>query len=857
MAPKKGRITIEGLHAAAAKAAEVEVKSLPSEGKGLALTCTFLAVCDCNGRLLPDAAPTCRNHGLFQWRIEGDGLSETSNSTVRCDHALAENRNIPLPDSWRFALRCQGLQTIANKSAQVLAARSGLEALECHVLGVAKPSPSMTGLDRAPGTEVALREPNTDTKLSVLLCALVRDNVWVCFTPNGIQPPAGGSNYLDGLIVKDIISEAWCAEPARKKSKARARNGELCTWATLHTSTWSFTLALASFMAEEHRARAEHRALDVSVAGQGFESDVWRWPPNSGNSILAVVWTWQRSGEQRFEFARVRLDHVFARQGMPAPQNSDADGSLYDRLLRAADNEGELGKAPCKYLGLDCGGFFEPDPAKWPAAAYQACLGKMKASVTFLWEHVTQGGQPLRASISANDLLHHNRDIPHNPLGRGAPYGLAFTSDFLTAVAGNVLPGICYKGVCYDAERPEITATLPNGGVNIQDESIFWALPSGAVRCWSLRELVETRPDELLPEDSEAAYSSVAAELGYDVLGCGSDADILQLREEPGTLAERRWCQIAWTMPPDEAHSCWFLVNPAEPDVAKPPKLLCRSLTCVRLELQNARVASSAKLRRAWESRLEDNARAVESLLDNAALWRRVNGPDPELLLQPTEALLVAAHAAAAAAVAWSDATAGAHGLDSYSAEVKRAADKAASLFLGRHSARAFQHHAASAVRRTHENGGFALESPGGRNGAAEAEAGRGEGRSPRGRGRKRSAPLRRRRRTSTDWIWMNSSGDPAASRAAGCAVWQWRLRSLSTKCGYCSSCITTTFTWHLGGAQTRPPRRGGLQGVVVNMLYSELAPMFNAASSTRGCSFLLPSRRSCADHRMSSAGTR
>ena len=87
-------------------------------------------------------------------------------------------------------------------------------------------------------------------------------------------------------------------------------------------------------------------------------------------------------------------------------------------------------------------------------------------------------------------------------------------------------------------------AALPHGGLDVQEERLYWALPDGRVVCWSLRELAEVRPDELAPQDSEEACRSVAAEFGYDVLGCAGDAEILLLREDPGTLADSRWTPL-------------------------------------------------------------------------------------------------------------------------------------------------------------------------------------------------------------------------------------------------------------------------------------------------------------------------
>ena len=507
----------------------------------------------------------------------------------------------------------------------------------------------------------------------MLLCAHVQDTVWICYSPDCAS---GGSFSFEDLLVKDVVAEAAAQAPPRKRAKGRASGSPLSAWASRHTSAWNLVVAAAGFKAEECRAAAGHRTFDEAAASAGFEANPWQWPPNSAHAEVAALWVWQRSGERRHELVKARLHHALERQAIPSPADTDADGALWDRLLRAAELEGELRKAPCKYLGLEWQGVFEADPAKWPAQGYQAGLGKTKAEVCFCWEHVTLGGKPLHGSISVTHLLHGKNAVPHNPLPRSAPYGLTFTPAFLAAVAENVLPGLCYKGVVYDAEKPELTPALPHGGRDLQDEQLYWALPCGSVRCWSLRELVEARPHEKAPADSAEAYRSVAAELGYDVLGQASDADLLWLREEPGTLAERRWDSVSWTTPQDEASSCWWLANAGEEDGGEEPKFLCRSLTVLRLELSHARIASSAKLRRAWEGRQEDNARAVEALLNNAGLWRHVRGPDPELLMNPTEELLVAAHAAASSAEALAEVRRGADGLDSYAAELTAAVGK-------------------------------------------------------------------------------------------------------------------------------------------------------------------------------------
>jgi hypothetical protein len=67
------------------------------------------------------------------------------------------------------------------------------------------------------------------------------------------------------------------------------------------------------------------------------------------------------------------------------------------------------------------------------------------------------------------------------------------------------------------------------------------------------------------------------------------------------------------------------------------------------MELQQSRVASTDRLRREWERRLEDNTSAVASLSNNAYWWSHIDGPDVELLREPTPVLLAEAQQCAAA----------------------------------------------------------------------------------------------------------------------------------------------------------------------------------------------------------------
>ena len=62
----------------------------------------------------------------------------------------------------------------------------------------------------------------------------------------------------------------------------------------------------------------------------------------------------------------------------------------------------------------------------------------------------------------------------------------------------------------------------------------------------SLRELYVARPDQLHMHNSQEAYKETASELHYDVLGVAPEEQLMAFKEDPGTLANKRWRPIEW-----------------------------------------------------------------------------------------------------------------------------------------------------------------------------------------------------------------------------------------------------------------------------------------------------------------------
>ena len=453
-------------------------------------------------------------------------------------------------------------------------------------------------------------------------------------------------------VVKNIASVVEDGAP-RKRIRAHLRESELRKLAADKSSKLERLLAIASYKAEE--IRAEGGSLDEQEALARFELNPFRWDTEGWQSQVDIcfLWTWQGTdGTRQKAFVYPRLDNVFKRQVPRPPMLDEADVDILRGLQEAACLETKQSKAPCEYLGVHLGkGKYEPDPTKWPCRSYPGA--KTHAMVYYEWVHVLCEGSPYRCSIRVNDLRHNQRAVPGNPLKPSACSNLTFSIEFMQAVAANVHPSLKFKGIAYEQqERPAILEQLPHEGVDIQDDALYWTMPDGQCECWSVREVAHKRPDELIHAAEgmlEAAYTLVAQEFGYHVLGKGSDEHVDALRAEPGTLADRNWEKYTWVRPADESATCWWVANAAEANKKETTKLKCRSLTSLRLELQASRLATSGKLRKEWDRRLHDNAAAVDRLRNNLNLWKHVSGPDPERLLKPSEADLLAAQQGAAA----------------------------------------------------------------------------------------------------------------------------------------------------------------------------------------------------------------
>ena len=192
-------------------------------------------------------------------------------------------------------------------------------------------------------------------------------------------------------------------------------------------------------------------------------------------------------------------------------------------------------------------------------------------------------------------------------------------------------------------ERPEIAPALPREGLDALDEPVYWTLPDGRCVCKSARQLAVMNEYELEATNTIEMYLAVAKAYKYACLGEIPPDVVDAFLQDPGTLKEEKWKSMVvpharW--PEHEASKCWWLTNAFAPDEEEKPKLMPRSLTCLRIELGQHRVATARKLVREREQRQAQNEAAVRVNEEQGSLWLNAGGPRISSLFEPDEATM-------------------------------------------------------------------------------------------------------------------------------------------------------------------------------------------------------------------------
>ena len=163
--------------------------------------------------------------------------------------------------------------------------------------------------------------------------------------------------------------------------------------------------------------------------------------------------------------------------------------------------------------------------------------------------------------------------------------------------------GAQYVGITYESDRPVFQCEVPNGGLDIQDEQVYWHFASGAA-CYSLRQLYTTPESDFKLYEEDEPYLAIGRKMGWDLLGiCENEVHlaeydlitflvgvcllvlsfslfsfgvstlvfrlgicrlappcVLWYLNDRGTLADERWKALTWSRPANETAQCWWLV---------------------------------------------------------------------------------------------------------------------------------------------------------------------------------------------------------------------------------------------------------------------------------------------------------
>ena len=128
----------------------------------------------------------------------------------------------------------------------------------------------------------------------------------------------------------------------KKRIKPHLPERALRNAALKHSSKLDQVLAIACYRAEEIRAGAEHRDMNMEVALAAFEQNPFRWAARGRQSQVEVAFFWSWCGSDGAKskcFSFAMLHHVLARQ-VPRPAAlAQSDADLWKSLTGIASVE--------------------------------------------------------------------------------------------------------------------------------------------------------------------------------------------------------------------------------------------------------------------------------------------------------------------------------------------------------------------------------------------------------------------------------------------------------------------------------------------------------------------------------------
>ena len=483
------------------------------------LTCEYCGVATADGSVNLDAAVRASSYVVYRWAVIGDGFDQQHEVRVRMDKAASNG--IAFPKGWKTALQNLDIPDVVRRQVERAKAESRVAGLSCRLLG----SPARVTTPKEEGHYVGTVV--SISGVAAVLCARVTADQWLCHRGSCTQecePDSEKPWQPKDLDICDLANADKGAQ--RKRIRTHLLGAQLRMMVEQYPRAFAEVAAVAAFRAEQKLAASEGRDLDVTGVAKHFEPMAWHWPERAWDVNVFLLWSWHCRGILRTALSGVRLDHLRdLERKLSVPEGlGDAEYCLWRSLEQVAEAETAARKAPCRYLGVKLDGDkYCADPSRWIRAQHYPDGHRSHTVVCFEWRHVTcSNGRPHVVEIRADHVLDKSRDRrspPHNPLDPNAVgAGFRFDVEFMRKVGVNVHPAVQYKGICFDAgERPELRVQVPDGGLNIHNEPVAWALRDGRVVEWSLLQLREKRPDELIESNSHEAYRDVAKELGWQM----------------------------------------------------------------------------------------------------------------------------------------------------------------------------------------------------------------------------------------------------------------------------------------------------------------------------------------------------
>eukprot|EP00973_Karenia_brevis_P080119 11114962-Karenia_brevis.AAC.1 len=115
-----------------------------------------------------------------------------------------------------------------------------------------------------------------DACTDFLLCAQVSSDEWLCYGTTAIKDETDVENLFDEEnLIRQSINGATFHPPPGKTRQRSLQSNQLRACALKCSAAWNRLIAMATWKAEEIRAKS--KPFDQTVATARYEANPWRW----------------------------------------------------------------------------------------------------------------------------------------------------------------------------------------------------------------------------------------------------------------------------------------------------------------------------------------------------------------------------------------------------------------------------------------------------------------------------------------------------------------------------------------------------------------------------------------------------